>query len=170
VPLPTAAATFPELNARDLFSSPLAELHILECDVALITPLECVGDMPKLRVLQWRTPELADMCIIHIVVLETCKAALVDYARVADLAFEVTVCLNVFGEFDREEDEVYRELQGMRVEWQAERARLRAAHWAWHVGGVGEVQLALPKTRALLGSEAPKSAQKRSSKLVCLGL
>jgi len=82
---------------------------------------------------------MADVSSIRLTISAMCRAAFVHPARVADQVFKVNLYLDLEGnEFDEERmEELNVEVQGMLDEWQAERARLRAAR----VGGGGKVQL-----------------------------
>jgi len=120
------------LNLRLATLLPLiAELEIVDCDLAPSTLPECVVSIPELRVLKWSKFDFED---ISSTTLATCRAAFAHPARAADLVFKVELYLMLE---EDELDELYAEVQGLRDEWQAERARLQAAG----VGGSREFEL-----------------------------
>jgi len=97
--------------------------------------------IPELLVLKWSKSffDLADVSSMRLTTLATCRAAFVHPARVADLIFKVRLFVDLEEDgFDEErEDELCVEVQGVRDEWQAERARLQAAG----LGGGREFEL-----------------------------
>jgi len=129
-PWPHPAFVCGTLHTRLATLPPLvAELDILDCDVAPSTLPECVVSLPQLRELQWSESYLTDISSFRPITLATCRAAFAHPARVADLVFKVKLHLDLeWDEFYEERvDELNTKVQGVRDEWQAERARLQAA-------------------------------------------
>jgi len=118
------------LNSRRATLLPLiAEIDIWECHVEPSTLPECVVSILGLRVLKWGRffSNMADVSSTRLTTLATCRAAFAHPARVADLVFKVDLFLDREVGFDEGMNEINWVVQGVRKEWQAERASLQAA-------------------------------------------